>query len=264
MKKLLTFLFFLVLGQMQAQDQFTVYFDFDLDEANETSNKKLSQWIAENPNVEVKKIYGYTDNVGEAIYNVDLSERRAIYVFEQLKAANITVTNVEEKGFGETKATGRSTKDRKVVVFYEPKKIMVVDPPVTTEKPKQETDFAKTVTAAEKGDKIKIPNLNFYNNSDVVLPQSHGILKELLQIMKDRPSLKIDIQGHICCQQNEEMQISRRRAETVYTYLIHNGIDKGRLSYKSFGSRKPIYKLPEKNEQEKEANRRVEIEILQN
>ena len=43
MKKLLTFLSILVLGQIQAQDQFTVYFDFDLDEANETSNKKISK-----------------------------------------------------------------------------------------------------------------------------------------------------------------------------------------------------------------------------
>ena len=263
MKKLLTFLSILVMGQMQAQDQFTVYFDFDIDEANETSNKKLSQWIAENPNVEIKKIYGYTDNVGEAIYNADLSERRAAYIYRQLKDANIAVNSVEQKGLGETKATGKSTKDRKVVVYYEPKKILVIDPPVA-DKPKNNTDFTKIVTTAEKGDKIKIPNLNFYNNSDVVLPQSHGILKELLQVMKDRPALRIDIQGHICCQQIEEQQISKRRAETVYTYLIHNGIDKGRLSYQSFGSRKPIYQLPEKNEQEKEANRRVEIEILQN
>ena len=263
MKKLLTILSLFVFSQIQAQNQFTVYFDFDIDEANEKSDKKLLQWIVENPDVEVKKIYGYTDCVGEAIYNVDLSERRAAFVFEQFKAANITVQNVEQKGFGETKATGRSSKDRKVVVFYELKN-KVLDIPITAEQPKQDTNFTKVVTTAEKGDKIRIPNLNFYNNSDIVLPQSRPILKELLQIMKDRPSLKIDIQGHICCQQNEEMQISRRRAEAIYTYLIHNGIDKGRLSYQSFGSKKPIYKLPEKNEQEREANRRVEIEILQN
>jgi outer membrane protein OmpA-like peptidoglycan-associated protein len=263
MKQLLTYICLFVLVQMKAQNQFTVYFDFDIDEANETSNKKLSQWIVENPNVSVIKIYGYADKVGDAIYNVDLSERRATFIFEQLKAANITVENVEQKGFGETMAIGNASKDRKVVVFYELKN-KVLDTQIATEQPKPDTDFTKVVTTAEKGDKIRIPNLNFYNNSDIVLPQSRPILKELLQIMKDRPSLKIDIQGHICCQQNEEMQISRRRAEAIYTYLIHNGIDKGRLSYQSFGSKKPIYKLPEKNEQEREANRRVEIEILQN
>jgi len=262
MKKILTMLSLFVLGQMQAQEQFTVYFDFDIDEANETSGKKLSQWIAENPNIEVKKIYGFTDSVGEAIYNVDLSERRSAYVYGQLKQAGITVENVEEKGFGETRATGNSAKDRKVVVYYTPKKFLVIDPPVT--QPKPVTEFTKTVTVAVKGDKIRIPNLNFYNNSDLVLPQSQPILSELLQILKDRPTLKIDIQGHICCQKVEENSISRRRAETVYIYLTQNGIDKNRLSYKSFGSTKPIHPLPEKNEAEKVANRRVEIEILEN
>jgi outer membrane protein OmpA-like peptidoglycan-associated protein len=263
MKQLLTIICLIILSQIQAQNKFTVCFGFDIDEANETSNKKLSQWIVENPNVEVRKIYGYTDNVGEAIYNVDLSERRVAFVFEQLKAANMTVENVEQKGFGETRATGKSSKDRKVVVFYELKD-KVLDTAIAREQTKPYTDFKKNITTAEKGDKIRIPNLNFYNNSDIILPQSRYILKELLQIMKDRPSLKIDIQGHICCQQNEEMQISRRRAEKVYTYLIHNGIDKNRLSYQSFGSKRPIHKLPEKSEQEREANRRVKIEILQN
>ena len=80
--------------------------------------------------------------------------------------------------------------------------------------------------------------------------------------MRDKPLLKIDIQGHICCQKNEENQISLRRAVAIYAFLIRNGIDKSRLSYKSFGSSKPIYPLPEKTEAEKVANRRVEIEII--
>ena len=261
MKRLLTLVSLLLMGNMQAQEQFTIYFDFDIDEADESSGQKLSKWISENPNVDVKKIYGYTDSVGEAIYNTDLSERRAAYVYDRLKNAGIAVDSAGLKGFGETRATGKSKTDRKVVVHYTPKKILITDPaPVN---PKPVTEFTQKVISAEKGVTIKIPNLNFYDNSDIILPESQPILKELLTIMQDKPLLKIDIQGHICCQAREENQISQRRAETVYKFLVRNGVDRTRLSYKSFGSSKPIYKLPEKTEAEKVANRRVEIEIIE-
>lgn len=274
MKHLKLFFAFCVMAftNMQAQEQFTVYFDFDVDEANESSNDKLSKWIRENPNVSVNKIHGYTDSVGEAIYNTDLSERRAAYVYEQLKNSGVVVDGAELKGFGETRATGKSNKDRKVVLYYDLKKFLAVDPvPVKPESVKPETvkpepvsDFMQKVNVAEKGDKIKIPNLNFYNNSEIILPESQPVLNELLAIMRSKPSLKIDIQGHICCLVKEEKHISQRRAETVYKFLKDNGIDKSRLSYQSFGSTKPIYVLPEKSEAEKAANRRVEIEIVEN
>jgi len=262
MKHLKLFFAFCVMAftNMQAQEQFTVYFDFDADEANESSNDKLSKWISENPNVSVKKIHGYTDSVGEAIYNTDLSERRAAYVYGQLKNAGLIVDNAELKGFGETMATGKSKADRKVVLYFSPKK----NPVINSTAIEPVSEFTQKVTTAEKGEKIKIPNLNFYNNSEIILPESQHILEELLAIMRAKPLLKIDIQGHICCQLNEENQISLRRAETVYKFLRDNSIDKSRLSYQSFGSTKPIYVIPEKTEAEKVANRRVEIEIVEN
>ncbi|MBC8884372.1 OmpA family protein [Flavobacterium piscinae] len=113
------------------------------------------------------------------------------------------------------------------------------------------------------GEFLKLKGLNFYNMSDVILPDSRPILEELLQIMKDNPTLKIEIQGHICCKEIEVEDISIKRAKTVYNYLLSNGISESRISYKGFASTRPIYPLPEKNEEERVANRRVEILILE-
>lgn len=120
MKRLLACISFLIMGHLQAQQQFTVYFDFDTDEADKQSGKKLSDWIKENPTVIINKVYGYTDSVGEAIYNTDLCDRRADYVYNILKNEGFAVENTEKAGFGETLATGKSTKDRKVVIHYTP------------------------------------------------------------------------------------------------------------------------------------------------
>lgn len=39
-------------------------------------------------------------------------------------------------------------------------------------------------------------------------------------------------------------------------------LDKKRLSYKGFGGSKPIYIIPELSEEEGQANRKVEIQIV--
>lgn len=239
-----------------AQQKFTVYFDFDFAETNTASSQTLSQWIALNPHASIQKIYGYADKTGYDTYNQDLSERRALYVYEQLKTANLDLENVEEKGFGESESTANNNaKDRKVVVYYA--KPEIIPPPVKTE-----SDLSKQVTNAKVGDRIKLKGMNFYNNMDVMLPASRPVLEELLAILKERLTLKIQIQGHVCCQKEEPTKISEKRAIAVYNYLVRNGIEAERLSYASFGATKPIYPLPEKSELEKEANRRVEIEIV--
>lgn len=238
-----------------AQHQFIVYFDFDIAEVNTPSGQKLSQWIIQNPKAHIQKIYGYADKTGNEAYNQDLSERREHYVYEKLKAANINVGNAEEKSFGESQSTAAyNAKDRKVIVYYAKPEIQ----------PVPQSDLSKEVSKAKKGDKIRLKNVNFYMNSDVILEQSVPVLEELLKIMKDNPLLKIQIQGHVCCQPENEERLSHWRAVRVYNFLVDNGIDENRLSYTSFGSTKPIYPLPEKNEDERVANRRVEIEIVEN
>lgn len=237
-------------GTCIAQQQFTVYFDFDIDEANTASAQKLPQWMAQNPEAEIVKIYGYTDSIGHAAYNIDLSQRRAAHVLEQLKSNNISIADsLEIKGFGENfNLSPRHAENRKAVVYYTV--------------PEMAGSLTKATETAKKGDKLRLPGLNFYNYSDVVLPQSQPVLHELLAIMKNNPGLKIEIQGHICCQPTETHEISIKRARAVYNFLIAQGIEQSRLSYRGFASTRPIYPLPERNEAERVANRRVEIEIL--
>ena len=60
----------------------------------------------------------------------------------------------------------------------------------------------------------------------------------------------------------KDTKLSYRRALKIFNYLKDNGIQLRRLAYKGFGSNQPVYPIPEKNEEEKIANRRVEIEIV--
>ena len=118
---------------------------------------------------------------------------------------------------------------------------------------------------AKVGDKLVMNNLYFYDRSGIFVPESLPVMEELLQFMVTHPKVKIEIQGHICCQLGEDPEdIALVRAIAVHNYLVANDIDDTRLQYKSFGSTQPIHKIPEKNEKERNENRRVEILILEN
>jgi outer membrane protein OmpA-like peptidoglycan-associated protein len=178
----------------------------------------------------------------------------------------------ERKVLGETMSqTGNDADNRKVVIVYESAvKTYVLSNPVQLEpapapKPKEgrvEPVLEKEVAAAAVGDVLELRGLNFYGNSGKPLPESEPRLAELLKIMKARPTLTIQIQGHICCREDDYEGIARMRAQTVYHYLIDHGIAKDRVSYKSFGGTRPLYPMPEENEEQRVANRRVEIQII--
>lgn len=118
------------------------------------------------------------------------------------------------------------------------------------------------------GDELIIDGLNFYPGSHRTLPEAKPIMKKLLQIMQQNPTLTIEIQGHVCCasKPNEDglddetgdFKLSWNRAQYVRDYLIQNGIEKDRISFRGFAMTRPLV-YPEKTIQDQIKNRRVEI-----
>ena len=129
---------------------------------------------------------------------------------------------------------------------------------------KLDREFMKKVGNAKTGEKLKIDNLNFIINTFAVVNESRGKLYELLLVLQNNPALKIEIQGHLCCMPVDRTDLSTQRAKAIYNFLVFHDINKARLSYKGFGSTDPIYPIPEKDEKERAANRRVEILIVEN
>lgn len=251
MKKYVLLLLLTLINPAFAQEKFTVYFDFDIHQTNSDSHQKLADWMIKNKDVEVVRIYGFCDSVGSHEYNDKLALRRVNSVMKTLRDNKINLSKkVETKGFGKRFEQSKiQDENRKVEIYFQ----------------KKEEKLADKIAQLKVGDKLRLRNLNFYNRSGIVVPKSRPVLAELLEIMQQNPKLKIEIQGHICCQEKFDVEdISTLRCKTVYNYLIENGISVSRLSYKGFGSSQPLYKIPEQNEFERDENRRVEILILEN
>jgi outer membrane protein OmpA-like peptidoglycan-associated protein len=262
MKTLLSLLFFpfILFAQPSesAQQTVEVFFDFDKYFLTDESVTTLERTLQENPNIVVSKIYGYCDWKGSNGYNDTLSLKRVREVYHFLRNKGIKIkSDYETKGFGEDfEQSEIQSENRKVTIIYE------------EIKPEKTTDYKKALSELVKnsnvGDKIKLQNINFRNNSAVIVPKSKPVLYDLLCVMEENPKLKIEIQGHICCQtEKDEFDVSSARARAIYMFLIRNKIDRKRLTYKGYGITRPIYPIPEKNEAEADENRRVEIMIVE-
>ena len=97
-------------------------------------------------------------------------------------------------------------------------------------------------------------------------PQHEAVVYAMGQI----PTLKLEIQGHICCwpigqegfdKDTKEYNLSFNRAKAVYDYLIAAGIAANRLTYNGYGMKHPLI-YPEKTKDDEYKNRRVEFKIV--
>lgn len=276
-----------------AQERFSVYFDSNKHNLNATQTEALLNWMMQNKESKILSMYGFTDEDGTNQYNDTLAAKRVDAVLKVINGKIKIREDFKKISFGENFAqSAKKAENRKVIIYYLlpkdlsreeeilglkakgyvttkktvsfPERVVITNPNGTKSEYQLDIDFMKTLYHAPKGEKLKLNNLNFVLNTFAVTNDSRGKLYEILLVMQQNPNIKIDIQGHVCCVKSDKQDLSTQRAKAVYKFLEMNEIDKARMSYRGFGSTQPLHALPEKSEEERAANRRVEIEIIEN
>lgn len=119
----------------------------------------------------------------------------------------------------------------------------------------------KTIPIVELGRKLIIENLLFQTAS-ANLPDVVRELDILADFMVAKPNIEILIEGHTDGVGTNEVNdaLSVRRAESVRSYLLLQGIDQKRITTKGYGKRKPL--ASNNTEFGRRLNRRTEIIIV--
>ena len=114
----------------------------------------------------------------------------------------------------------------------------------------------------EKGKVIQLKNIYFQSDNFELQPRSFVELQKLLFIMRENPSMTIEIRGHTDNEGSQEYneKLSQDRAQSVANFLTYNGIDKKRVRVKGYGETQPL--TENNNDEGKQINRRVEFAIL--
>lgn len=277
-----------------SQEQFVLYFESNKHETTKGENKKLQDWMLANKEVKIVAINGYTDEDGTSGFNDTLAKKRVNFIFNQVKDKIKIREDFKTRSFGENfKQSANKSENRKVTIYYllekdlakedeilgikkeeivvqpkkeinYPKELVIENPDGSRVEYKLNVEFMKQIGNSAVGDKLKIDNLNFVINTFAVVNESRSKLYELLLVMQNNPKLKIELQGHLCCMTKDRVDLSTQRAKAISNFLRQNGIESSRVAYKGFGVSQPLFAIPEKDEAERAANRRVEILIVEN
>ncbi len=108
--------------------------------------------------------------------------------------------------------------------------------------------------------KLSTTAIKFDSGSDQLKPESYGILKEIADVLKQNPDVKVKIIGHTDNQGKADMnlELSRKRSASVKNALVKEfGIDASRMETDGKGQTEPV----DKNDtpEGRANNRRVEF-----
>lgn len=264
-------------AQADSRDTIKIYFEIGVPTLSDASIRKLDSLVYKEVLIPGKKlgIIGYADYLGSEETNVSLSEERAKNVQAYLEQMGSKKEDIEiVLGKGEVKRDVENgavgyREDRRVDIVPGGFKVPVVKtPPAPKPKP---VEILPDISKLKKDETLRLDNIYFLPGSHIMKQESMPELRKLYQVLKNNPTLKIRIEGHICCMTNttdgydidaQDFNLSTNRAKHIYDLLIEKGIDEDRLEYRGFGRTRPLVD-PEKTIEDENRNRRVEIRILE-
>ena len=109
--------------------------------------------------------------------------------------------------------------------------------------------------------KTAFDNLEFEASKDLIREQSYESLDSLASVLLKKPEWKLHISGHTDNKGDEQdnLVLSKKRAEAVKAYLISKGVKADKLIVEFFGETKPI--ADNSTSEGRQKNRRVEMEV---
>jgi outer membrane protein OmpA-like peptidoglycan-associated protein len=271
----LAFLFLFLSCCAHAQNDTVIRFYFDFNQADLKTMKNVflkldtKRWLPE------VTLTGKADTSGNAAYNEWLSEQRLLAVEDLIgKQSYFKIAGRKSLGESAPAAKYNAVKERCVEVRLTRMQTGKPDQSAkNTEKSVSNEALKLPVNSGTKviprafdpndsliatGDVLVLNNIEFELNEVIVTLESYPELQHLVSMMKKNPTMRIHIRGHVCCAPASEL--SNNRAKKIYYYLINQGINDERMTFKGYSNREPhpLYQ----SDLFDPHHRRVEIEIL--
>ncbi len=135
------------------------------------------------------------------------------------------------------------------------------------------TDWVEKVQAMGKGTSgtagrdanafLTLDRILFDQSSSQLRPGSSEQLDQLVDLLRQYPTLKLKIAGHTDRVGDRRMNLflSDTRAGEVFNYLVDKGIAATRLRFQGYGHSRPV--APSDTEENRQKNRRVEVWVVE-
>lgn len=122
------------------------------------------------------------------------------------------------------------------------------------------------LSSFEKGVEIVLENVYYDFDKWDIREDAKPALIRLASILLDNPNLSIELSAHTDCRGDDDynLKLSEKRAESAVQFLMSLGIDQSRLTAKGYGESRPVNSClcDQCTEDEHQANRRTSFVIL--
>lgn len=123
------------------------------------------------------------------------------------------------------------------------------------------------ISNLDAGAVFVLKNIHYDFDAAVIRPDAARILDNLLNVMRQNPTLKIELSSHTDSRGKDayNQQLSQKPAEAAVNYLVGQGIAKNRMEAKGYGESRLLNRCGngiDCSETEHQANRRTEIKVL--
>jgi outer membrane protein OmpA-like peptidoglycan-associated protein len=179
------------------------------------------------------RIVSYTDTIGSQKSNKKLASKRLNSIAELVKSTSLQSFVIDSINKNETRGGKKlaDTSFRRVdIIFYSVEDKFRFNTPINLD-------------------------INFESGTDIIIPSSTENLKTLLSMLQTDSTIRVQLNGHVCCRAGHELSV--QRAERVKKYLISSGIKSARIQCKGFSNTVPL--VPYTDIENIHKNMRVEV-----
>jgi outer membrane protein OmpA-like peptidoglycan-associated protein len=255
----------------------SVYFEVSNFQINDAQRAEIVKIVTQ-LNVKDITIKGYADSTGNLQFNNNLALDRVgtIENFITLKFPSrvLHTSSVGEDPLAKKHSLRKQrrvdielTTSQEVIEHMKKQKSLPLHPkeqiketelkPPTPIKKTPEQEFSELMNS---GDKVVFENVLFQpGKSDFQYNKTPNELYYLAEMMDTIPSMRIEVAGHVCCE--DDQKLSESRAKTVYLFLRGYGIEKSRITYVGHSNKDP--RVEELTPADERINRRVEVIVVE-
>ena len=269
MKKIVFLLFLLInLSQAQTQNSHVVYFETGQFDVPQIETNRLVLFIQSLKDIEIERIsiYGFCDDRGSDLYNLELSQNRANAIkkiFSGFGVDDNLISNVDGKG--EVLLRVISSENLNIIRGLNRKVEINVVYKITEAEAvvEDEKEYRFLNKKLKVGDKITLDNILFKTGYSYIEKESIPVLEMMADALRERDDIYFTIQGHVCCTRSARDAVDKKtgkrnlslaRAKYIYDYLVKKGVRRTRMRYVGLKNKYPLGK-------ETKYDRRVEIKI---
>ena len=287
-----------MIARAQSPDTLVLHFSFNQDRIRPEDAELLKSFIHK-PGVVIHTLLvtGYADTTGTNVYNQRLSLRRARSVAGSIAGLLTTPPSIRISARGEDQPiAGSDSLSRRVEVIYlsytttttistdfivhatKMKKVVAAPEPTVAAAPESAVAAppesapsgsapGPSATAPQPDTIITLTNINFIEDSPNLTEASVMVIPEYVRMLQRYKADSLEIDGYchsltpITNTNDPLFKLSVKRAKFIFDYLVDEGFDRTKLSYKGMGNATPKNEHPATAE-EARTNMRVEIRVF--